>query len=272
MVQVFKIIDTGETEEMKDTGSPIKDILDPSEVFIIISEHRDKTLWLWKGARSSVRRKFIGAQKSQDVRGQVGMQYSVVPVDEGEEPSDFLRVIGGAPTAGFATEIKDDSAGLSTHPLRTKEVFEPPKPAEGMKIGPSPQSQAGIGPLYTGGESMSQYMEPTFADFKTVMQKLEEIAIPEGFEREMIIIGSQTYAVIEKVSIFLGKKQVEKVIERISSIPEGVFFAEGYTPRILSENGKVLAIEFLKKSNSGNPTGSTDNRSFLKKQLKEQLG
>jgi len=271
MVQVFKIIDTGETEEMKDTGSPIKDILDPSEVFIVISEHRDKTLWLWKGARSSVRRKFIGAQKSQDVRGQVGMQYSVVPVDEGEEPPDFLRVIGGAPTRGFASEIKDDSAGLSTHPLRTKEVFEPPKPANGMKIGPSPQSQAGIGPLYTGEESMSQYMEPT-SDFKTVMQKLEEIAIPEGFEREMIIIGSQTYAVIEKVQTFLGKKKIEKVIERISSVPEGVFFAEGYTPRILSENGKVLAIEFLKKSNSGNSIGSADKKNSLKQQLKEQLG
>jgi len=271
MVQVFKILDTGETEEMKDTGSPIKDILDISEVYIIISEHQDKTIWLWKGAKSSVRRKFIGAQKSQDVRGQVGMQYSVFPVDQGEEKPDFIKIIGGNPSEGFAREIKDDSAGLETHPLRQKQIFEPPQPAEGMKIGQSPQAQAGIGPLYTGEESISKYLEPTTVDFKSVMQKLEEIATPEGFEREMIIIGSQTFAVVEKVQTFLGKKQIEKVIERISSIPEGVFFAEGYTPRILSENGKVLAVEFLKKSNS-NKNNNPNKKNILKNQINQQLG
>ena len=271
MVQVFKILDTGETEELKDTGMLIKDILDSSEVYIVISEHRDKTIWLWKGAQSSVRRKFIGAQKSQDIRGQVGMQYSVFPVDQGDEKPDFIEAIGGNPSEGFAREIKDDSAGLDTHPLRQKSIFEPPRPAEGMKIGPSPQAQAGIGPLYTGEESLSRYLEPTTVDFKAVMQKLEEIAIPEGFEREMIIIGSQTYAVIEKVQTFLGKKQTEKVIERISSVPEGVFFAEGYTPRILSENGKVLAIEFLKKLN-GSTNNPSEKKNLLKEQIKQQLG
>ncbi len=271
MVQIFKILDTGETEEIKDTGSPIKDILDSSEVYIIISEHRDKTIWLWKGAKSSVRRKFIGAQKSQDIRGQVGMQYSVFPVDQGEEKPDFIKAIGGNPSEGFAREIKDDSAEIETHLLRQKQIFEPPRPAEGMKIGPSPQAQAGIGPLYTGEESLSRYLEPTTVDFKSVMQKLEEIATPEGFEREMIIIGSQTFAVIEKVQTFLGKKQVEKVIEKVGSIPEGIFFAEGYTPRILSENGKVLAIEFLKKSNS-NENNNPNKKNILKNQIKQQLG
>ena len=59
MVQVFKVLDTGETEEIKEEKD-IKDILDTNEVYIIVSEHRDKTIWLWKGTKSSVRRKFIG--------------------------------------------------------------------------------------------------------------------------------------------------------------------------------------------------------------------
>jgi hypothetical protein len=274
MVQVFKVIDTGETVEIKD-DEDIKDLLETDEVYIIVSEHRDKTIWLWKGAKSSVRRKFIGAQKSQDVRGQVGMMYSVIPIDEGEEDPELIKVLGGSPSEGIAKEIKDDREGLETHPLMQKQVFEPPSPAEGMKIGVSPQAKAGIGPLYTGEESISQISQPA-ADYKEVMQKLEEIAIPEGWEREMIIIGSQTYAVIEKVQTFLGKKQTEKVIERISSIPEGVFFAEGYTPRILSENGNVLAIEFLKRSGGAeagkHPDLSDEKKAFLSDQLKKQLG
>lgn len=95
MIRIFKVLETGEIEEIK-IDKDIKDILNTSEVYIIISDHPVKTIWLWKGAESSVRKKFIGAQKSQDIRGQVGLEYSVIPVDEGIEPRDFLRFIGGS--------------------------------------------------------------------------------------------------------------------------------------------------------------------------------
>ena len=81
-----------------------------------------------------------------------------------------------------------------------------------------------------------------------ILQKLEEIKIPDGFERELIIIGDLAYSVVEKVQTFLGKRQVTKEISRVGAIPEGVFFAEDYSPRILSENGKILAIEILKRT------------------------
>ncbi len=90
--------------------------------------------------------------------------------------------------------------------------------------------------------------EETHANFDLIMQKLEEIKIPDGFERELIIIGDHAYSVVEKVQNFLGKKEVTKEISRVGAIPEGVFFAEDYSPRILSENGKILAIEFLKRT------------------------
>ena len=37
-------------------------------------------------------------------------------------------------------------------------------------------------------------------------------------------------------------------MEKIGSLPEGLFFAQGYAPRVLCENQKVVAIEFLKKT------------------------
>ena len=85
-------------------------------------------------------------------------------------------------------------------------------------------------------------------NFDLIMQKLLEIKIPDGFERELIIIGDHAYIVVEKIQTFLGKKQVTKEISRVGAIPEGVFFAEDYSPRIHSENGKILAIEFLKRT------------------------
>jgi hypothetical protein len=63
---------------------------------------------------------------------------------------------------------------------------------------------------------------------------------------------------------------VEKVIERVGSIPEGVFFAEEYSPRVLSENGSILAIEFLKRT--GKAPSAAGKSNVLKDQISEQLG
>ena len=115
--------------------------------------------------------------------------------------------------------------------------------------------------------------DETRVNFEQIMQKLEEIKIPDGFERELIIIGNHAYSVVEKVQNFLGERQITKEISKVGSVPEGVFFAEDYSPRILSENGKILAIEFLKRI--GEPTDAKvqfkSKKEILKDQIKTQL-
>ncbi|MEJ2251639.1 MAG: hypothetical protein P8Y97_18530, partial [Candidatus Lokiarchaeota archaeon] len=69
--QVFKILPDGTTEEIK-TQKPIKDILDTEECYVIVDDELRK-VYLWKGEKSSVRSKFIGAKRSQEIRGMVGM-------------------------------------------------------------------------------------------------------------------------------------------------------------------------------------------------------
>ncbi|MFW9784736.1 MAG: hypothetical protein ACFFFB_20825, partial [Candidatus Heimdallarchaeota archaeon] len=150
-----------------------------------------------------------------------------------------------------------------------------PEPAEGMNIAGSKTREAmNTGPLYKGDGSMPSFtQEETHVDFQEIMQKLEEIKIPAGFERELIIIGNQAYSVVEKVQQFLGEKQVTKEISKVGAIPEGIFFAESYSPRVLSENGKILAIEFLKRTGTpSKPVETKSKRELLKEQIKEQLG
>jgi hypothetical protein len=285
--QVFIINADGTTSELASEG-PIKNLLKTDECYVIVSDDTKK-VFLWKGVSSSVRSKFIGAKRSQEIRGQVGMHYAVVPVDESEEPDEFISIIGGKTTTGIAKEIKVEKvmAPIETgggagaggtagggHPLREKPIFAPPEPAEGMNIaGSRDRGYENKGPLYTGQEQPQYMQEAVNINFDQIMQKLEEIKIPDGYERELIIIGNHAYAVVEKVQIFLGKKQIQKAIEEVGSIPEGIFFAEGYSPRVLSENGKILAIEFLKRIGelSRAPVEVKDKRKILKDQIKEQL-
>lgn len=271
---MFKILPDGTTEEIK-TQKPIKDILDTEECYVIVDDELRK-VYLWKGEKSSVRSKFIGAKRSQEIRGMVGMHFGVVPQDEGEEEPDFIKVAGGKTEAGIAKEIKHEEQPKSRtagHPLREKSHFPAPEPAKGMNIAGSMSKTDNLGPLYTGTESMASLTEERQKiDFKTIMEKLEAIKIPDGYERELIIIGNHAYSLVEKVQSFLGKKQIEKVIEKVGSIPEGVFFAEDYSPRILSEDGSIIAIEFLRRTNQvPKPAKSTSKKDILKNQIKRQL-
>ncbi|MFX1389781.1 MAG: hypothetical protein ACFE9Z_06960 [Promethearchaeota archaeon] len=273
--QLFLINPDGTTTEITSQG-PIKDVLKTDECYVLVADDVRK-VFLWKGLKSSVRSKFIGAKRSQEIRGQVGMHYAVVPLDEGEEDADFIKLIGGQTEAGVAKEIKAEQVSRpNVHPLREKNIFGAPEPAEGMNIAGSRERAAdNTGPLYRGDGIMPDIIqqEQTQIDFQQVMQKLEEIQMPPGFERELIIIGNHAYSVVEKVQQFLGKKEVTKEISKVGSIPEGVFFAEDYSPRILSENGKIIAIEFLKRSNAkSKAVEPKTKRELLKEQIKEQLG
>ena len=276
--QLFKINPDGTTTDIMSEG-PIKDKLSSDECYVIVSDEYRK-VYLWKGVNSNVRSKFIGAKRSQDIRGQVGMHFGVVPLDEGEEDPDFIKLIGGKTEGGVAKEIQMEASSAkvtapAVHPLREKDPFGVPKPAAGMNIaGSNDISSQNTGPLYTGKESFDAFTQKeTHVNFDEIMQKLEEIKIPDGFERELIIIGDHAYSVVEKVQTFMGKKQVSKEISRVGAIPEGVFFAEEYCPRILSEDGRILAIEFLKRI-SGPMDAKVEFKSkkeILKDQIKSQL-
>ena len=272
--QLFLINQDGTTTEITSDG-PIKDILKTDECYVLVADDVRK-VYLWKGVKSSVRSKFIGAKRSQEIRGQVGMHYAVVPLDEGEEDPEFITLIGGRTEAGIAKEIKAEVVTPpSVHPLREKNIFGTPEPAEGMNIaGSRDRAAQNIGPLYRGDGTMPDFMEDqTQVDFQQVMQKLEEIQIPPGFERELIIVGNHAYSIVEKVQQFLGEKQVTKEISKVGSLPEGIFFAESYSPRILSEGGKIIAIEFLKRVDASvKPAQVKSKRELLKDQIKQQLG
>ncbi|MHA1727953.1 MAG: hypothetical protein ACTSWY_04400 [Promethearchaeota archaeon] len=246
--------------------------MEQSESYII-TDDESKTIYLWKGNSCSVRSKFIGASKSQELRGQVGMHYRVIPIDAGDEPTELLDRIDESPAKGFAKEIREENdlkfdvpgvnaptAPESKSIPKSRNIpskLQQPKggfnrsvsgggDADGAK---RVTSSASNGPLYTGQRTQNQIDSQVQYDFKKVMETLETLEIPDGYEREMVIIGNQAFSIIEKKVSFLGTTKFEKSMEKISSLPEGVFFAKGYAPRVLCENQKILAIEFLKKEN-----------------------
>jgi hypothetical protein len=74
--------------ELTPLSSKLTEVLNTERVLLIVID-QTKTIYLWKGINSPVAKKFIGARCGQQLRGEKGLLYKVVPIDEGEEPSDF---------------------------------------------------------------------------------------------------------------------------------------------------------------------------------------
>ena len=66
-----------------------------SEIYLVSDEYRK--VYLWNGVNSNVRSKFIGAKRSQDIRGQVGIQKTfeleelLKEAEEKQKELDYIR-------------------------------------------------------------------------------------------------------------------------------------------------------------------------------------
>ncbi|MEX2680938.1 MAG: hypothetical protein Q6373_005015 [Candidatus Sigynarchaeota archaeon] len=278
----------------------------------MIFDEDKRVIWFWKGQKSKIRSKFIGAKKSQELRGQVGLSNKVVSIDEGDEPPEFLQTIGVPPRPGsvvahemkeasvaafapnpdqappsFSTSVSEPALAPAPEPEPVYAEPEPapaprpaprPAPAPAPRPAPAPAARPAPAPVARSAPAAAPAPAPVApaaalgADVSVdrVLGILSNLKVPAGFIREMVIIGSAAYSISVKEQVFLGKKKVERTLEPIGSLPEGVFFADGYSPRVLVENGVVLAIEFLKKEASEySETQPTEEPLTLKDHIKD---
>jgi hypothetical protein len=183
------------------------------------------------------------------MRGNLGMAYALISVDEGDEPADFVTKSAMKTSGGYAEEIIDTGDDVKFDVSDGKATF-----SEVMKRHEEAQSMyVNEGPIYqaTGGNAAAEMpMAPVEKEVNvtSILDELEKESLPEGYHREMIIVGKQAWSVTEKIQTFLGQKKVEKVIDKIDSLDDGIFLGEDYTPRLLCLNGAIKAIELLKKN------------------------
>ena len=97
-----------------------------------------------------------------------------------------------------------------------------------------------------------------------MIKELETMDPPEGYQRELVIVYNDLYTVAEHKTAVFGQEKVERRIEKVKDPPEGTFMAEGFIPRVIVKEGRVLGIELLK----GTPDAIL---SPIKAEMKERL-
>ena len=66
-------------------------VLRTEECYTIVVDET-KIIYLWKGLKSGSRERFIGSRYAKVIRDQVGADYNIIPLDEGQEDSGFLKL------------------------------------------------------------------------------------------------------------------------------------------------------------------------------------
>jgi hypothetical protein len=237
-----------------------------NERVLIIVDDDDRKIWLWKGAEAGVRKKFIAARQGQAVRSQRGLVYKVMSIDGGEEPDDFLALLGQKPKPPAPKPKVEVQVDLpdKTIDFPADEPSPAPKPAPKAKAPaptpkpkPTPTSKpvatSQLGTEYNGAEQPWPHRTPTSTVTPTpahddIIGRVANSTPPKGYSRELVIIGQEVFTSVDRKVTFLGKTQTTTQLERTRTLPDGPFFGGDYTPRILVEDGRVLATEFLKKT------------------------
>ncbi len=257
MPRFYRVLDDGDVEE-------INEFEGKNDQAYLVVDDKARIIWLWKGTNCPVRRKFIGSRAMTDMRKQIGFHYSVRVTEQGDEDNKFrLALEGKLPEAGPRTSVADSETEGPLYKGDEKEYEELVK-STGAES--EPRTRSPLHDAVIGRKRVSQMGAPgmrpqaTFladpamrgeiqeiAENKVVIEAVEEKQVqdafdilrelgePKGYERAMVIVGSKVF------------QEMQGMFKELDEPLEGIYLVKEYIPRLICENGRVRAVELLKR-------------------------
>jgi hypothetical protein len=94
---VFEIEESGDRNRVAIDKEELGFYLDPEKALIIVREEL-RRIYLWKGAKSNVRKRFLGSRMATEIQGEIMKngyhRCKIVSIDQGDEAQEFLNVFG----------------------------------------------------------------------------------------------------------------------------------------------------------------------------------
>jgi hypothetical protein len=273
MVVGYEVMEDGTLNEVEISKADLD-----SQMVVCVVDDETKSIYLWKGTQAGIRRKFIGARVATNLRTEYGFHFKVRAVDEGEEPPTFFTALDGTTAATRVLKPGEKAPAPAPPKPKPKEpAAEAPAPKAKAAPPPKPKPKAAAPPPKPPAATKAPSKPaaapraapapaaPISSEINAMIEELQTTDPPEGYQRELLIVYNELFTVAEhKIAVF-GQEKVERKFEKVKDPPEGTFMAEGFIPRVIVKDGKVLGIELLK----GTPEAIL---SPIKQEMKERLG
>ena len=272
---VYDLQNTGDHTRLNIKPEMLQNHLNPEQVLIIIREDL-RRIYIWKGSKSPVRKRFISSRVAQDLQRDLikDSRYhrcKIVSIDQGDELQEFLNafrletmeVTERLPDMRYTRNIERDR-------LLELERFAKEKKEEKVKSDDDYYSPAledttddvvmstiGIGvPLKKEKNRIVQSSKTSATiglaekEKEKIKEKILKISVPESMERQNLILGHNLYGAVSKVTDVFGKNVVEVVWEEVKKVPKGVLELDENVFRVYFDDKKgiVEAVEVLRKN------------------------
>jgi len=234
------LIDISRDEFLQDNG---KNILLPKQVVLIVDEEL-RRIYIWKGALSSVRKKFIASRVASELQNELANlakfhRCKVISVDQGDEPLEFLH------SFGFSSMKVEKSP--ETKEITPKSYSEKISPKTEITQRSNQNNKSNL-PYKLRKPNKFKIL---FQDQKIRLDDILKSEIPSGFFRQHIILGDNIiYGKVKRKTEIFGKIITEESWIPVDGLNEEMIEFDDYKTRIYfnTNTGIIKAVEFLKAS------------------------
>ncbi|MFX1314334.1 MAG: hypothetical protein ACFE9T_00590 [Promethearchaeota archaeon] len=253
---VYDLKDNGEKKKLDIKQEELQNYLNSDQVLVIIREDL-RRIFIWKGAKSPVRKRFISSRVARDLQKELldDPRYhrcKIVSIDQGDELQEFLEA--------FQLESMEVSERLPDMRYIRNIERERIKEAEQISKGktevtyhsPALQDISNdviISSITHKGKMVKKAIGLTEKEQKEIKQKILKNEVPPNYKRQNLVLGHTLFAAVTKVAKVFDEEVEETVWEQVKKVPKEVMDLDEHKIRVyLNKNmGIVEAVEVLKK-------------------------
>ncbi|MFX1320116.1 MAG: hypothetical protein ACFFAQ_00600 [Promethearchaeota archaeon] len=250
---VFDLENDGEKTKLDIEQEDLQNYLNPEQVLVIIREDL-RRIYIWKGAKSAVRKRFISSRVAHDLQKELldDPRYhrcKIVSIDQGDELQEFLdafqlesmEVTERLPDMRYIRNIERETMKEAGQIVKGKTEDAYYSPAFQDISSDVVMSSIVQKPKLTIGLSKEEQNQ--------IKKKILKTEVPPDFKRQNLILGHTLFAAVTKISKVFDEHVEEIVWEPVKKIPKEIMNLENHKLRVYLDKNKgiVEAVEVLKK-------------------------
>jgi len=269
---VYELDDSGEKMRLDMIEEELQNNLHPEQVLVIVREDL-RRIFIWKGPKSPVRKRFISSRVAQALQEELmkDARYhrcKIVSVDAGDEPTEFLntfrlesmKVTERLEDMRYVRNIErergvqatiTDVAPKATKAQAEEEYFSPALQDTSSKVvtssydAPTPKTRNTM----VKPTAVSKVLGLSEAQKQKIKEKILNTEVSNGYRRSNLILGHTLYAPVLKTAKVFGKEVVETEWEPVKKVPKEIIELDEHMLRVYfsSKQGIVEAVEVLEK-------------------------
>jgi len=287
--RVYDLKDSGERDKVEIKQEELQNYLNPEAVIIIVREDL-RRIFIWKGSKSSVRKRFISSRVAQQLQKELidDSRYhrcKIVSIDQGDELHEFLNafrlesmeVTERLPDMRYIRNIERDRIeeaekfiNESITSKKEDQVYISPGLSDTDNTIVMSSFSRNVPKIIKSPVMQTTTKKELFSiqEQEKIKGKVLEKEIPGEYERQNLILGHTLFGATTKTSEVFGKDVVEVAWEKVTKLPKDMIELDDYKLRVYLDDKKgiVEAVEVLKKKdsmqkqeNNDKPTSSNYN-------------